>query len=215
MRQRRGTVVEPPYSKRKKESVHPRQKQRNSCNFHLLEEHNLYCSWKSIPKLVGKELPQTLKLPTCLKTPAMQRKETHICYILSNLLSHKTSLLMRRPLRATAREASSAALSIYCTSQSSKDLPGSSCRLISERTIFLNNLSAPCHTKTLENTSPGKFKQLVRKSKSQISTKLSIVEFLKKVVGTAHSLKTYWIAGTYGANMMKWNKSGIWGSLCI
>lgn len=160
-------------------------------------------------------MPQTLKLPTCLKTPAMQRKETHICYLLSNLPSHKTSLLTWRPLRATAREASSAALSVYCTSQSSKDPPGSSCRVISERAIFLNNLSAPCHTKTLENTSPGKFKQLVRISKSQISTKLSIVEFSKELVGTAHSLKTYWIAGTYGANMMKWNKSGIWGSITL
>ena len=55
---------------------------------------------------------------------------------------------------------------------------------------FLNNLSAPCPTKTLENTSPGKLKQLARIYKSQISTKSSIVEFLNKLAGTAHSLKT-------------------------
>lgn len=73
--------------------VYLRQEYWDSHNFNLLEKHNLHWSWKSISKLAGRELAQILKLQICFKIQVIQEKETHICSLLSKLISHRTSPL--------------------------------------------------------------------------------------------------------------------------
>lgn len=139
---------------------------------HLGEEHDLCWRYKSIPKLVDVELPQTLKLPKCLKTQVKQMKETRICSLLSNLLLKILTITAKASSGHNKRDLQCSLIWMLRFWYPRTRLAFSAHSCI--RIYFLNKLSALWHTKALENISPDKFKHLARIYKSQISTKILI-----------------------------------------